>query len=84
VREITVDDNGMASGVIYYDEKGVEHFQPAEMVILACNGVGTPRLMLNSKSERFPDGIRAAARCLNRPRHRALRAVRQAEPEREL
>jgi choline dehydrogenase-like flavoprotein len=57
VREITVDGNGMATGVIYYDEKGVEHFQPAEMVILACNGVGTPRLMLNSKSGRFPDGI---------------------------
>jgi choline dehydrogenase-like flavoprotein len=27
------------------------------MVILACNGVGTPRLMLNSVSGRFPGGI---------------------------
>ena len=57
VREITVDQNGMATGAIYYDEKGVEHFQPAEMVILACNGVGTPRLMLNSQSGKFANGI---------------------------
>src|SRR6266852_6233705 len=57
VREITVDEHGMASGVVYYDAKGQEHFQPAEVVILACNGVGTPRLMLNSVSARFPNVI---------------------------
>ena len=50
LREITVDGNGMATGVIYYDENGVEHPQKAEVVILACNGIGTPRLLLNSKS----------------------------------
>ena len=49
--------HGMASGVIYYDAEGKEHFQPAEMVIVACNGVGTPRLMLNSQSGKFPNGI---------------------------
>ena len=27
------------------------------MVIVACNGVGTPRLMLNSQSGSFPNGI---------------------------
>ena len=57
VREITVDEHGMASGVIYYDAEGEEQFQPAEVVILACNGVGTPRLMLNSVSAKFPNGI---------------------------
>ena len=58
VREITTDAaSGMASGAIYYDAEGNEHFQPAEMVILACNGVGTPRLMLNSVSGRFPNGL---------------------------
>jgi len=57
VREITVDEHGMASGVVYYDAEGKEQFQPAEVVILACNGVGTPRLMLNSVSARFPNGI---------------------------
>jgi choline dehydrogenase-like flavoprotein len=57
VREITLGPDGMASGVVYYDRDGKEKFQPAEMVVIACNGVGTPRLMLNSTSARFPKGI---------------------------
>ena len=57
VREITLDEHGMASGVIYYDAEGEEQFQPAELVIVACNGVGTPRLLLNSQSGRFPNGL---------------------------
>ncbi|MEE2703601.1 MAG: GMC family oxidoreductase [Myxococcota bacterium] len=57
VREITVDENDMADGVIYYDADGVEHKQRAEIVIVGCNGVGTPRLLLNSRSRAFPDGI---------------------------
>jgi hypothetical protein len=32
----------MVSGVIYYDPKGMERFQPAEVVILTANGIGTP------------------------------------------
>ena len=57
VREVTVGPDGLASGAIYYDAEGKEHFQPAEMVIVACNGIGTPRLMLNSQSGKFPNGI---------------------------
>ncbi len=57
VREITVNDEGMASGVMYFDENGDEQFQPAEVVVMACNGVGTPRILLNSTSTAFPDGI---------------------------
>jgi choline dehydrogenase-like flavoprotein len=57
VREITTDDQGMAAGAVYYDADGVEQFQSAEVVIIACNGVGTPRLLLNSKSARFPNGL---------------------------
>ena len=50
VREITTNEDGMAAGVVYYDAEGVEQFQAAEVVVLACNGVGTPRLLLNSAS----------------------------------
>jgi choline dehydrogenase-like flavoprotein len=57
VREVTVSDDGMADGVIYYDAEGVEHEQKAEVVVLACNGIGTPRLLLNSRSRHFPDGL---------------------------
>jgi len=57
VREITVGANGLADGVIYYDADGVEHRQRAEVVVLACNGIGTARLLLNSRSPQFPDGL---------------------------
>ena len=57
VREITTGKDGMATGVVYYDADGVAQFQPAEVVILACNGVGTPRLLLHSASARFPNGL---------------------------
>ena len=57
VREITVGENGLASGVIYYDADGIERRQKAEVVVLACNGIGTPRLLLNSRSKQFPDGL---------------------------
>ena len=57
VREITLNDDGMANGVIYYDESGDEQFQRAEVVVMACNGVGTPRILLNSTSSQFPDGL---------------------------
>ena len=57
VREITVNEEGFAEGVIYYDENGDEVELKAHVVIVACNGVGTPRLLLNSKSTLFPDGL---------------------------
>jgi choline dehydrogenase-like flavoprotein len=57
VREITVGPDGMATGAIYYDRDGQEVFQPAHVVVMAANGIGTPRLLLNSKSERFPNGL---------------------------
>ena len=57
VREITVGADGMADGVIYYDADGVERRLAAHVVIMACNGIGTPRLLLNSRSRHFPDGL---------------------------
>jgi choline dehydrogenase-like flavoprotein len=57
VREILKNEHGMASGVVYYDANGAEHFQPAEVVILACNGVGTPRLLLNSNNLANSSGL---------------------------
>ncbi len=57
VREITTNEHGMATGVVYYDKDSVEQFQPAEVVVIACNGIGTPRLLLNSASGRFPNGL---------------------------
>ena len=57
VRSVSTNDAGLATGVVYCDADGIAHFQPAEVVILACNGIGTPRILLNSASARFPDGL---------------------------
>ena len=57
VRTISADPNGKVTGVTYVDNNGAEYFQEAEVVILACNGIGTPRLLLNSRSKDWPDGL---------------------------
>lgn len=57
VFEVTVDAAGRASGALYLDAEGNAHRVAAKLVVLACNGVGTPRLLLLSKSTAFPDGL---------------------------
>ena len=57
VHEVTLNSNGLANGVFYTDSDGVKHHFKANIVILACSGIGTPRLLLNSKSSLFPDGL---------------------------
>lgn len=57
VSRIETDRYGRASGAVYTDRSGAEHFQAGKAVIVCCNGVGTPRLLLNSQSARFPDGL---------------------------
>ncbi|MFQ5548191.1 MAG: GMC family oxidoreductase [Woeseia sp.] len=49
--------DGRITGVVYADSKGVLHEQKARAVCLACNAIETPRLLLNSASGRYPDGI---------------------------
>lgn len=43
-------------GVKYF-YNGEEKFLACKIVILACNGVGTPRILLNSKSIHAPNGL---------------------------
>ena len=57
VREILVDSTGKATGALYYDADGNLVEQKAKSVVMACNGIGTPRLLLNSTSPLFPDGL---------------------------
>ena len=47
VREIVTED-GRATSVLYRDDGGRDHVQPASYVVVACNGIGTPRLLLAS------------------------------------
>ncbi len=57
VRKVEVDDAGRVTGVTYFDRTRAEIVQRAKAVVLCANGAETPRLLLMSKSNRFPDGL---------------------------
>ena len=56
VARIELDAGGSAASAVYLRE-GVEHRQRARMFALACYSIETPRLLLNSASSRFPEGL---------------------------
>jgi len=57
-REVTVDERGLASGVSYVDTgTGAEEHVRAKAVVLAASACESARLLLNSKSSLFPDGL---------------------------
>jgi choline dehydrogenase-like flavoprotein len=57
VREISVDNSGRVTGVVYFDAQKREVRQRAKAVVLSANGSESARLLLMSKSARFPDGL---------------------------
>jgi choline dehydrogenase-like flavoprotein len=57
VFEVRTDKHGRATGVAYFDRGKREHFQKARAVIVAANGAETARLLLNSTSSKFSDGL---------------------------
>ncbi|MDQ2712868.1 MAG: GMC oxidoreductase [Acidobacteriota bacterium] len=58
VREVLVGSDGLASGVSYVDKRTRDEVQVrAKVVVLAASCCETARLMLNSKSSQFPNGI---------------------------
>jgi choline dehydrogenase-like flavoprotein len=57
VRKITTDARGRADGAVYFDADGVERRQKAKFVVLAANGIGTPRLLLLSAHSGAPGGL---------------------------
>jgi choline dehydrogenase-like flavoprotein len=57
-REVTVDANGLANGVLYIDRlTGQENHVSARVVVLAASACETARILLNSKSSQFPQGL---------------------------
>ena len=57
MRRIEIGKTGRATDAIYFDQQKHEVFQLAKAVIVGSNGEETPRLLLMSKSNRFPDGL---------------------------
>ncbi len=57
VARILHDDSGKVTGVEYFDEAGNLQMQKARAVCVAGNSFESPRLLLNSASSMFPDGL---------------------------
>jgi choline dehydrogenase-like flavoprotein len=57
VRELQLDSRGRIKGSVYEDASGRIFEQEADVFILACGAVETARLLLLSKSGRFPNGL---------------------------
>ena len=57
VNEILINDQGKIIGVSYFDENNKKQIQTADIVVISASATETPRLLLNSKSRFFPNGI---------------------------
>jgi choline dehydrogenase-like flavoprotein len=57
VVRIEHDDKGRVNAVVYADSAGVMQRQKARAVAVAGNSIETPRLLLNSSSTLFPNGL---------------------------
>src|SRR6185312_4574608 len=57
VLKIEHDASGKITGVVYADSDGQQHRQKARVVCVAGNSIESPRLLLNSASSMFPNGL---------------------------
>ena len=58
VREVSVDEAGRATGVYYVDKESRQDLHvKARVVVLAASGCESARILLNSKSAHFRDGL---------------------------
>ena len=58
VSEVTIDDNGKANGVKYINKEDRQQYSlKGKVVILAASACSSARILLNSKSEKFPNGL---------------------------
>jgi choline dehydrogenase-like flavoprotein len=56
-KEVMVDEHGRASGVRYFDREGHTWEQPARVVVVSGGAIESARLLLNSATKTFPNGL---------------------------
>lgn len=57
VSRILMSKDGLATGAEYVTPEGDWHIMLADVVIMAANAIGTPRILLNSATPLHPDGL---------------------------
>ena len=56
-RVLTNPTGDCVTGVEYYDGRKEQHVQPAAAVVIAAYSAETPRMLLNSKTDKHPNGL---------------------------
>ena len=84
VERIETGPDGRATGVVYVDRQtGLRYEQDADVVVVAANGIGTPRLLLLSESAQHPRGLANSSDEVGRNlMHHGLALVEIWAPER--
>ncbi|MCA9879133.1 MAG: GMC family oxidoreductase, partial [Thermomicrobiales bacterium] len=84
VERIETGPDGRATGVVYVDRQtGLRYAQEADVVVVAANGIGTPRLLLLSESAQHPRGLANTSDQVGRHlMHHGLALVEIWTPER--
>ena len=57
VLKIKTSSKKIATGVIYLDQNKKKIFLKASIILIAASGIGTPRILFNSSSKYFPNGL---------------------------
>jgi len=57
VLNIVTSTSNLATGAIYVGKNHKKKFVEASIILLAANGIGTPRILFNSANKRFPKGL---------------------------
>jgi choline dehydrogenase-like flavoprotein len=55
--ELIVNEKGRITGVEYFNPENRKEIQTADVVVVAASATETPRLLLNSTSKLYPNGI---------------------------
>ena len=57
VDRVVTDDQGHVIGVSYFDENGQHNSQAAQIVVVSANAGESARILLNSRSRQWPNGL---------------------------
>ena len=79
VKEVTVDDNGKATGVNYINKDDRREYSiKGRVVVLAASACSTARILLNSKSTRHPNGLGNSSNLVGKYLHDSTGSDRMA------
>ncbi|TRZ46317.1 GMC oxidoreductase [Robertkochia solimangrovi] len=79
VREVLTDESGKASGVAFVNKADMKDYEiKAKVVILAASACGSARILLNSKSSKYPNGLANSSGVVGRYLHDSTGSSRMA------